>query len=50
MKIEIDVCKECETEVLIKGDTSKNEVKELIEHINNFSLDSTPNKILLKDW
>ncbi|MCT4619523.1 MAG: LytTR family transcriptional regulator [Marinisporobacter sp.] len=49
MKIQIDVCKECETEVLIKGDTSKNEVKELIEHINNFSLDITPNKILLKD-
>jgi DNA-binding LytR/AlgR family response regulator len=49
MKIQIDVCKECETEVLIKGDTSKNEVKELIEHINNFSLEITPNKILLKD-
>jgi hypothetical protein len=33
MKIQIDDCNECETEVLIKGDTSKNEVKELIEHI-----------------
>lgn len=49
MKIQIDVCRECETEVLIKGDTTKSEVKELIELINNFSLDTTPNKILLKD-
>lgn len=49
MKIHVDVCRNCETEVLIKGDITKNEVKELIEHINNFSLKANPNKILLKD-
>lgn len=49
MKIQIDVCRDCETEVLIKGDTANKEVNDLIQYINHFSLATVPNKILLKD-
>ncbi len=49
MKIKIEVYHDWETEVIIKGDTTKSDVKNLIEYLYDYNLDMTPNKIILKD-
>jgi len=48
VKINIEVCLDKEMEVLIKGNPSSSEVTTFINYVNEFGLETGPNKIILR--